>query len=87
MRFKMDFSKLPRCGAKPKLNSTRILPCRHVALKNGNGRCYYHSGRPSKNGLYTKKAYAERTVQRCLINEMRKTSESLKKLIKAQGVK
>jgi len=83
----MDFSKLPRCGAKPKANSSRILPCRHVALKNGNGRCYYHSGRPPKNGLYTKGAYAERTAQRRIINGLRQTSESLKELIKEQGSK
>jgi len=81
MRFKMDFSKLPRCGAKPKINSSRTLPCRHVALKDGNGRCYYHSGRPPKHGLYTKKAYNERTKQRRLIDEMRQTSELLKELI------
>lgn len=82
MRFKMDFSQLPKCGAKPKANSSRTLPCRHVALKNGTGRCYYHSGRPPKHGLYTKKSYSERTAQRHLINEMRQTSELLKKLVK-----
>ncbi|MCX5922140.1 MAG: hypothetical protein NTX86_02330 [Candidatus Dependentiae bacterium] len=84
MRFRMDFSKLPRCGAKPKVNSARTLPCRHVALKNGNGRCYYHAGRPLKHGLYTKKSYNERTVQRCLINDLRHTAESLKEFIKSQ---
>ena len=87
MRFKMDFSKLARCGAEPKLNSSRVLPCRHVALKNGNGRCYYHSGRPIKNGLYTKKAYIERTDQRRIINELRQTSESLREFIKTQESK
>ena len=85
MRFKMDFSKLPRCGAKPKANSSRILPCRHVALKDGNGRCHYHSGRPPKNELYTNKACAERSAQRQVINGMRRTSESLKELIQSQG--
>lgn len=84
MRFKMDFSKLPRCGAMPKMNSSRTIPCRHVALKNGSGRCYYHAGRPPIHGLYTKKSYYERTVQRHVINALRQTSESLKELIKSQ---
>ena len=84
MRFKMDFSKLPRCGAKPKANSSRTLPCRHVALKGGNGRCYYHAGRPPKHGLYTKKSYNERTASRQLIDEMRQVSRSLKDLIETQ---
>lgn len=87
MRFKMDFSKLPRCGAKPKANSSRTLPCRHVALKDRNGRCYYHSGRPPEHGLYTKKSYNERTAQRRLINDQRQTSESLKELIKSERVR
>ena len=84
MRFKMDFSKLPRCGSKPKVNSSRTLPCRHVALKNGNGRCYYHAGRPPKHGLYTKKSYNERTTQRRLINDLRQTTKELKEFIKSQ---
>lgn len=85
MRFKMDFSKLPRCGAMPKTNSSRTIPCRHVALKNGSGRCYYHAGRPPVHGLYTKKSYYERTTQRHVINTLRQTSESLKEFIKSQG--
>lgn len=85
MRFKMDFSKLPRCGAKPKAQSSRTLPCRHVALKNGNGRCYYHAGRPAKHGTYTKKSYAERTAQRRVIDDLRQTTKSLDKFLKAQG--
>ena len=85
MRFKMDFSKLPRCGAKPKANSSRILPCRHVALKSGNGRCYYHSGRPPKHGLYTKKSYSERAVQRRVINELRQEVTSLKEFIEQKN--
>jgi hypothetical protein len=80
----MDFSKLPRCGAKPKANSLRTWPCRHVALKDGNGRCYYHSGRPPKHGRYTQKSYNERTAQRYLINEMRQASASLKKLVEVK---
>jgi hypothetical protein len=78
----MNFSQLPKCGAKPKANSLRTWPCRHIALKkNGTGRCYYHSGRPPRHGLYTKKSYSERTAQRHLIDEMRQTSELLKELI------
>lgn len=87
MRFKMDFSKLPRCGASPKEKSSRTLPCRHVALKNGNGRCYYHAGRPPKHGTYTKKSYNQRTVQRGLINNLRQTAASLKENIKLEKVK
>ena len=80
MRFKMDFSKLPRCGAKARSNFN--LPCRHVAL--ANGRCHYHGGKvPIKHGRYTKAAQAERTKQRLSIDEMRQSTLSLDSIISA----
>lgn len=79
MRFRMDFSKLPKCGAQPKKNSSRKHLCRHVALKNG--RCYYHQGRPPMHGYYTKIAYKERTMRRELIITTRKSLVSLRELI------
>jgi hypothetical protein len=79
MRFKMDFSKLPKCGAKPKARSLRTHPCRHVALENG--RCYYHNGRKPKHGNYTKKTKAERIERRYMIDVMKQSLTSLHKVI------
>lgn len=69
MRFKMDFSKLPKCGAHPKKNSSRTHPCRHIALENG--RCYYHQGRRPRHGHYTNKAHKEQLLRRLFIDETR----------------
>lgn len=79
MRFRMDFSKLPKCGSQPKKNSSRTHPCRHIALKNG--RCYYHQGRPPVHGSYTKVAYKERALNREYIIATRKSLVSLYKLL------
>lgn len=79
MRFRMDFSKLPKCGAQPKKNSLRRHPCRHIALENG--RCYYHQGRTPKHGYYTQTAYKERILRRQLISSTRESLVSLSELI------
>lgn len=70
MRFRMDFSKLPRCGAKARSNSGN--PCRHVALKNG--RCHYHGGKAlTKHGHYLRASKIERSRRRAFISEMRQS--------------
>lgn len=79
MRFKMDFSKLPKCGSLPKQHSSRAHPCRHIALVNG--RCYYHQGRPIKHGKYSETTKKEHKRNRMFINEIRKSLESLAKII------
>lgn len=79
MRFKMDFSKLPKCSANPKMNSSRKHPCRHIALQNG--RCYYHSGRPQSHGKYTKKTLVEKNTMKDQINEARHLLVHLKEHI------
>ncbi|MBY0109523.1 MAG: hypothetical protein K2X90_00205 [Candidatus Babeliaceae bacterium] len=84
MRFKMDFKKLPRCGAKARSNFGK--PCRQAAMKNG--RCYYHGGAiPIKHGRNTKQAKAERAQSRRLISEIRKSHSALKYLIDDKGDK
>ncbi|MFA6066443.1 MAG: hypothetical protein WC707_04675 [Candidatus Babeliaceae bacterium] len=83
MRFKMDFSRLPKCGAQPKKNSSRVHPCRHIALKNG--RCYYHQGRPLKHGYYSEIACMERSERRQFINSTRTSLLSLNGLINEKG--
>ena len=75
MRFQMDFSKLPKCGAKPKKGSSRTSPCRHIALQNG--RCYYHGGRPIQHGRYSKAAKNERAQNRNLINQAKQVLRAL----------
>ena len=79
MRFKMDFSALPKCGARPKKNSTRTHPCRHIAL--ANGRCYYHQGRPATHGYYTKTASKVRRQQKEFIKTTRTFLSSLEEII------
>ena len=81
MRFKMDFSSLPRCGATARSNGGR--PCRQAAMSNG--RCYYHGGSsPIKNGMYTKMAKAQRKKQRILIDKTRDILRDLNKKIKGE---
>ena len=82
MRFKMDFSKLPKCGAKPKRNSVRKHPCKHVALKNG--RCYYHKGRPARHGYYSKEGRVQRAAMRAYIASARASLGSIKGTINAK---
>jgi hypothetical protein len=78
MAFRMDFKKLPRCGAKARTNFG--LPCRQASMPNG--RCHWHGGAiPIKHGRHTKIAKAERTHRRILINEIRKTNVTLKNLL------
>lgn len=79
MRFRMDFSKLPKCGAQPKKNSCRKHPCRHIAL--ANGRCYYHQGRPATHGYYSQSAREMRKQQKELIKASRTLLSSLEELI------
>lgn len=82
MRFRMNFAKLARCGAKARSNDG--LPCRHVALDNG--RCHYHGGKNRiKHGHYTKETKNQRIRQRCIIREAREVLYSLKKLINEEG--
>ena len=79
MRFKQDFSKLQKCGAIPKKNSTRIHPCKHIALKNG--RCYYHQGRPITHGKYAHATIQEKKQNRKFIASIRTSLENLQELI------
>jgi hypothetical protein len=79
MRFKQDFSKLPKCGSLPKKNSSRTYPCRHIALQNG--RCYYHQGRPITHGKYAQSTLQEKRKGRLFISSMRQSLESLTELI------
>ncbi len=82
MRFRMNFAKLARCGAKARSNDG--LPCRHVALDNG--RCHYHGGKNRiKHGYYMKKTKMQKTKQRCAIREIRQVLYNLKKLIDEEG--
>ena len=78
MRFKMDFSKLPKCGAKPKAKSVRKHPCKHVALRNG--RCYYHKGRPIKHGYYSYVNCTQRASMHQFIGAAKKS------LMQARGI-
>lgn len=85
MRFKMDFSKLPKCGAKPKINSVRKHPCKHVALKNG--RCYYHQGRPARHGYYSKAGrQAQRAATRAYIISAQSLLANIRSTINANGI-
>ncbi len=79
MRFKQNFSKLPKCGAAPKKNSTRIHPCKHIALKNG--RCYYHQGKPIVHGKYAKSTIQEKRTNRKFIASIRTSLDELKESI------
>ncbi|MCX5924608.1 MAG: hypothetical protein NTZ68_04245 [Candidatus Dependentiae bacterium] len=79
MRFKMDFSKLPKCGSLPKKNSSRIHPCKHIALQNG--RCYYHQGRPITHGKYAQSTVESKRNSRLFISSMRQSMESLAELV------
>ncbi len=83
MRFKMDFSKLPKCGAKPKINSMRKHPCKHVALKNG--RCYYHQGRPIKHGYYSYVSRAQRVAVRQFIGTARASLMQVRDIINEEA--
>lgn len=66
MRFKMDFTRLHKCGAKTKSNFG--FPCRHIALKNG--KCHYHGGKtPIKTGNYSLEKKRVRKAQRSMIND------------------
>lgn len=82
MRFKMDFSKLPKCGAKPKANSVRKHPCKHVALKNG--RCYYHQGRPARHGYYSKEGQVQRAAIHAYIASAQTSLANIRSTINAK---
>lgn len=81
MRFRMDFSKLPKCNAKTKHGKH---PCRHIAL--ANNRCHYHGGKtPVKHGAYTRKSEKELAESRDLMKSLKQENKEMKDLI--QGIK
>jgi uncharacterized protein YjcR len=74
------FLKSPRCGAKTRKGT----PCQAPAM--ANGRCRMHGGKAGaplgnsnalKHGYYTRDAIERRQYLRELIQESRKTIESL----------
>jgi len=78
MRFKMDFSKLARCGAKARSNNK--LPCRHVALSNG--RCHYHGGKSIiKHGKYTTAFRIQKAEQQRTLKDAKIILQTIKKII------
>ena len=78
MAFCMDFSTLPRCGAKTKQRNHQ--PCMQAACPNG--RCYFHGGkRPIKHSMQTKMAHAQRKQSRQLIDQARNNLASMKALV------
>jgi len=79
MRFKMNFSNLPKCGAAPKKNSARIHPCKHIALENG--RCYYHGGRRPTHGKYTKVTITKKRENKQFIKTAKESLNSLTELV------
>lgn len=77
MRFKMDFSRLPKCGARTKSSGE---PCRHPALSNG--RCHYHGGKSKmKHGNDTKQAKAMRHSNKEFIRKVQDDVSKIHRLI------
>lgn len=72
---------LPLCGAKPKLRSLRVHPCKQRAM--ANGRCYYHGGTSKiKHGNYSNTSTTKRTERRNMINQFRESTLALDDLVK-----
>jgi hypothetical protein len=83
MAFRMDFSKLARCGAKARSNGGK--PCRQATMSNG--KCHWHGGKAHiKHGSYTHETKMIRTWQRTLLRDSRQMLIALQGHINQQKI-